>query len=426
MRTYIVQPGDTLGQIALMFGTTVERLVELNGIVDPDRIIADQVLTVPGDREVNESVRVPAVGHVFPVEGYSGAVQLHHGSHMGASDLFADEGTPVLVMSGGTCTLSADESEDQFGGNNVLIRADDGLTYYYAHGDRPPTFGVGARVDTGDFIFGVGDTGNAKGTGHHLHIGIGHGIQDGLGAAGGAGINFNAVELLRNVLNGTTEVIRNPRRGISRRQYRVAGTGHLGLNMRAHPGTSAPIVAGLAEGTVVDGEDAVVAADGFRWRHIMGPADGFAADEFLTPISAPEPRNGGTRRGILSVDELYTLVRNHGASGDLDDIMVAAALTESGGNTEAVGDDGRSIGLWQMHDMGLGAGLSREQRADPDSACDLMLPHFQATLNESAGMGLTGSMLAVRTYMFTERPFGFPSLQSAAALRFLDRFNSLP
>ena len=426
MRTHIVQPGDNLGQIVLMFGTTVDRLVELNGIANPNLIRVGQELRVPGDREVNESLRVPPVGHVFPVEGFSGTVQLHHGVHPGASDLFAAEGTPVLVMNGGRVAVSVTEAMDQFGGNNVLIEADDGLTYYYAHGDRPPAIGVGQRVETGDFIFGVGDTGNARGTGHHLHIGIGHGIQDGLGPAGGAGINFNAVELMRSVLNGTPEVVRIPRTGTSRRQYRVAGTGHLGLNVRAHPGVSAPIVAGLSEGTLVDGEDTVVLADGFHWRHVMGPADGFAADEFLTPVSVPEPRNGGTRRGILSVDELFALVRNHGASGELDDIMVAAALTESGGNTEAVGDNGRSIGLWQMHDMGLGAGLSREERADPDSACELMLPHFRANLNEGLGMGLAGSTLAVRTYMFTERPFGFPSLQSAAALHFLDRFNGLP
>ena len=425
MRTHIVQPGENLTLIAVMFGTTVDRLVELNGIVDRNKIKAGQKLIVPGDREVNESIRVEPVGHVFPVEGFSGIVHLHHGTHEGASDIFATEGTPVLVMNGGTVSDAGTEASDPFGGNNVLIEADDGLTYYYAHGDRSPAIGAGQRVETGDFIFGVGDTGNARGTGHHLHIGIGHGIQDGLGAAGGAGIGFNAVALLRNVLNGTPEVVRNPRSGQTRRQYRVAGTGHLGLRVRTHPGLSAPVVATLPEGTLVDGENTVIPMDEFHWRHISGPADGFAADEFLTPVDVGEPQGGETRRGVLSVPELFTLVGNHGVTGELARIMVAAALTESGGNTEASGDNGHSIGLWQMHDMGLGSGLSREERANPDSACELMKPHFEANFNEGVSMQLSGETLAARTYIFTERPFGFPSLQSAAAIHFLEKFNSV-
>lgn len=36
MRTYVVQAGDTLGRIASIFGTTVDRLVQLNGIANPD------------------------------------------------------------------------------------------------------------------------------------------------------------------------------------------------------------------------------------------------------------------------------------------------------------------------------------------------------------------------------------------------------
>jgi murein DD-endopeptidase MepM/ murein hydrolase activator NlpD len=187
-----------LGQIALDFGTTVEAIAGLNGILDPDRIFVGQVLEISGNGDPGGTFRTAPVGHVFPVKGFTGRVNLHHGVHEGASDLFAPKGTPVLVMNGGRVTHAGTESTDRFGGNNVLIKADDGLTYYYAHGDRPPAMGVGQRVETGEFIFGVGDTGNARGTGDHLHIGIGHGIQDGVGPAGGAGINFNAVELMRS------------------------------------------------------------------------------------------------------------------------------------------------------------------------------------------------------------------------------------
>ncbi len=46
--TYTVQPGDTLWGIAQRFSTTVDSLVEMNGIADPNLIYAGQVLSLPG------------------------------------------------------------------------------------------------------------------------------------------------------------------------------------------------------------------------------------------------------------------------------------------------------------------------------------------------------------------------------------------
>lgn len=48
-RVVVVQPGDTLSQIALENGTTVARLRDLNGIADPNRIYAGQRLRVTGN-----------------------------------------------------------------------------------------------------------------------------------------------------------------------------------------------------------------------------------------------------------------------------------------------------------------------------------------------------------------------------------------
>lgn len=46
---YEVQPGETLAGIAADHDTTVAELVEANGIVNPDLIVAGQVLTIPGE-----------------------------------------------------------------------------------------------------------------------------------------------------------------------------------------------------------------------------------------------------------------------------------------------------------------------------------------------------------------------------------------
>ena len=42
--SYTVVAGDTLGEIAAQFGTTVEALVELNGLADANQIFVGQVL----------------------------------------------------------------------------------------------------------------------------------------------------------------------------------------------------------------------------------------------------------------------------------------------------------------------------------------------------------------------------------------------
>ncbi|MGE5601533.1 MAG: L,D-transpeptidase family protein [Nitrososphaerales archaeon] len=46
--TYIVQRGDTLAKIAARFGTTIQNLMRLNGITNPDRIWVGQRLRVSG------------------------------------------------------------------------------------------------------------------------------------------------------------------------------------------------------------------------------------------------------------------------------------------------------------------------------------------------------------------------------------------
>lgn len=45
---YTVQRGDTLSRLAVTFNTTIDALVQLNGIANPNQLIAGQLLRVPG------------------------------------------------------------------------------------------------------------------------------------------------------------------------------------------------------------------------------------------------------------------------------------------------------------------------------------------------------------------------------------------
>lgn len=157
------------------------------------------------DDLIKRAMPAPTIsgGYAFPVVGYSGSIEPHGGpAYIGGADIFSALGTPLVVMRGG----SASVSNSGPGGNNVYVSADDGLAYYYAHMRDAPLFGSGA-VTTGQAMGYIGTTGNAAGTSPHLHIGIGPSISSGVGAPGGLGINadgsfYDAVSLLRSVLAG--------------------------------------------------------------------------------------------------------------------------------------------------------------------------------------------------------------------------------
>jgi murein DD-endopeptidase MepM/ murein hydrolase activator NlpD len=58
------------------------------------------------------------------------------------------------------------------GGIQVYVYGDDGITYYYAHMSKWPSgLRTGQRVNKGQVIGYVGDSGNARGT-PHLHLGM--------------------------------------------------------------------------------------------------------------------------------------------------------------------------------------------------------------------------------------------------------------
>ncbi|HLA24788.1 MAG TPA: LysM peptidoglycan-binding domain-containing protein [bacterium] len=60
LRTHLIRPGDNLYRIALRYGVTVDALVRANGLLDPTRIRAGQILTIPGvERAGSRRAAVP-------------------------------------------------------------------------------------------------------------------------------------------------------------------------------------------------------------------------------------------------------------------------------------------------------------------------------------------------------------------------------
>lgn len=71
--------------------------------------------------------------------------------------------------------------------------------------------------------------------------------------------------------------------------------------------------------------------------------------------------------GHFTVEELRQLARDAGFFGDAANVAAAVAMAESGGNPNAVGDEGTSFGLWQFH-MPAHPGSTVARAMDPLSA----------------------------------------------------------
>jgi murein DD-endopeptidase MepM/ murein hydrolase activator NlpD len=114
---------------------------------------------------------------LFPVQGLTGrAVQSGFGAardrgrrrHEGI-DIFAARGTPVVAAADGWVTR---QTSNRLGGNVVWLWAPSvRASLYYAHLDSQAVQ-PGERVEAGDVLGYVGNTGNARGTAPHLHFGV--------------------------------------------------------------------------------------------------------------------------------------------------------------------------------------------------------------------------------------------------------------
>ena len=121
---------------------------------------------------------------------------------------------------------------------------------------------------------------------------------------------------------------------------------------------------------------------------------------------------------VLSATELRAVMERNGASGFLAKVMVAGALAESGGDTDAIGDEGHSVGIFQLHDHGLGHGMTVAQRKDPDLSAQRMREPYATGLRAANVLNLVGEDRAAKSYIEAERPAGYPDIHCPAAIKF--------
>jgi murein DD-endopeptidase MepM/ murein hydrolase activator NlpD len=164
-----------------------------------------------GDFAANFKDPVPNGKWSGPGLGQSraGGTRRHQGM-----DIFAPMGAPIYATADGEVVYSERRSGDGGSagfGMAVQLKHADGYTTKYAHLSKLKGYSKGDRVNAGDVIGYVGDTGNAKGTPPHLHFEIWKGRQmqepanflsganrTGYGADDGSGTGDNLMGMAQN------------------------------------------------------------------------------------------------------------------------------------------------------------------------------------------------------------------------------------
>ena len=123
----------------------------------------------PAPSRLRRATRAKVFGGRCPVPSATftdtwGAPRSGGRTHKG-TDLMADVGDPVYAIAAGV----VDTTYSSNGGISLYLRAANGDRYFYAH-NSANVASDGERVEAGELIARVGNSGNARYTGAHVHF----------------------------------------------------------------------------------------------------------------------------------------------------------------------------------------------------------------------------------------------------------------
>jgi soluble lytic murein transglycosylase-like protein len=85
--------------------------------------------------------------------------------------------------------------------------------------------------------------------------------------------------------------------------------------------------------------------------------------------------------------------------------LKAVMLSESGGRPDAIGDQGHSVGLFQLHDQGYGAGMG-DARFDPETNADRAAQGLAEAWRAGEKAGFSGENAVRAAYNYSFNPGG--------------------
>lgn len=175
---HVVKSGDTISTIAKKYEGDTDEILSYNQLASADQLSVGDTLIIPGGAmhapvrvaSRAQPVRVSGAGSAS-VAGFShpapGSVRTQGIHGYNAVDLASGYGTPIRAAASGEVIVSKSSGWNGGYGQYVVIRHPNGAQTLYAHLMRNDV-GVGAWVSQGQTIGGMGSTG--KSTGTHLHF----------------------------------------------------------------------------------------------------------------------------------------------------------------------------------------------------------------------------------------------------------------
>lgn len=122
--TYIVQSGNTLKQIASMYGTTVENIVRLNNIQNPNLIYVGQELIIPNVNEKTSTIQTYTVQSGDTLN----QIAVRYGTTVEQLVRLNNITNPNLIYPGETLTINSTNTLGETGKNIYTIQYGDTLT----------------------------------------------------------------------------------------------------------------------------------------------------------------------------------------------------------------------------------------------------------------------------------------------------------
>ncbi len=173
-----VQKGETVASIAKKYGGDADEIIRYNGLSE-GALRVGSVVTIPGGEEPTV-VKTRAVskggskggatsggsssGLIHPLPGSVKTQGLHGYNGL---DFGAPAGTPIRAAAGGTVIVSKSGGWNGGYGNYVVVNHPNGTQTLYAHLSKNAVW-QGQSVVQGQIIGYVGNTGRS--TGNHLHF----------------------------------------------------------------------------------------------------------------------------------------------------------------------------------------------------------------------------------------------------------------
>jgi LysM repeat protein len=176
---HTVKKGETLKSIAKKYKGNFNEILDFNGFSKNSIISVGDIVIIPdgeisapryrsSSRKVVRGTNVPSYKgyYIRPINGGRKSQGLHG---YNAVDLAAPYGTPIFASASGRVIISKSGGWNGGYGNYIVIRHPNGTQTLYSHSSRN-IVSVGQNVVQGQVIAYIGSTG--KSTGNHVHFEI--------------------------------------------------------------------------------------------------------------------------------------------------------------------------------------------------------------------------------------------------------------